>query len=107
MTVKKLLLPVAVLTGMVLGACGGGNSTPPDVTPSEAANLYLQNCAPCHGTERQGVVGPSLKAADLQARGRTDDYIRQTITNGRGGMPAWKDKLSSAQIEALIKFLRQ
>jgi len=81
-------------------------ATPTSTPAINAAAIFAQNCSPCHGAERQGIVGPSLKAVDLQARGRTDEYIRDTITNGLRGMPSWKDKLSPAQIEALITFLR-
>ncbi len=85
-------------------------SPPPLTSPTQAAgagaDLFRQNCAPCHGLDRQGDVGPNLTAAALQSRGRTDQYIRDTITNGRGGMPSWKDKMYPAQIEALITFLR-
>lgn len=82
-------------------------AVPIDTSGIDAAALFQQNCAPCHGLQRQGVVGPSLTAAALQSRGRTDQYIRDAITNGRGGMPVWGGKLTAAQIEALVQFLQR
>ena len=87
-------------------ACTGTAGTPTTTPAIDAAPIFQQNCAPCHGANRQGDVGPNITAAALQSRGRTDQYMRDTITNGRGGMPAWKDKLTQAQIDALVKFLR-
>ena len=104
--VRRLLLMASLLgVGLVLAACSGGTTTPPDPAIDTAA-IFTQNCAPCHGANREGRIGPNLTAASLQSRGRSEQYIRDTITSGRGGMPAWKDKLSSAEIEALAKFLR-
>jgi len=81
-------------------------TTTPPTNNVDAAAIYRQNCSPCHGVNRQGGVGPNITAASLQSRGRTDQYVRETIANGRGGMPSWKDKLAAAQIEALVAFLR-
>ncbi|MBI2287919.1 MAG: cytochrome c [Chloroflexi bacterium] len=92
-----------VILAAVLVDCGGTTTPPPTI---DAAAIFLQNCYHCHGIDREGIIGPSLKAEALRERGRSDTYIRETITNGRGGMPAWKDTLSPAEIEALIKFLR-
>ena len=113
----KRILAVLGAAGLLAG-CGGGTTTsspstapPTSTAPSPTATIdapaiFAANCAACHGANRQGFVGPELTAAALQSRGRTDDYIRDTITNGRNGMPTWKGKLTPAQIEALIRFLR-
>jgi len=111
MRINRLFLPIALVlaSATILAGCRGGGAPTPTPTPTPAINaaaIFQQRCSPCHGTNREGVVGPSLIAAALQARGRSDEYIRETITNGRGGMTAWKGTLSSAEIEALIRFLR-
>ena len=81
-------------------------------TPAvDAAAVYAANCAGCHGDKRQGVqgVGPSLSAAALGSK--TDAAVTDTIANGRTpasgvAMPAFKDKLTDAQISALVKFIK-
>ena len=79
----------------------------PTTTPAiDAAAIYAANCVACHGSNRQGGIGPALTAAAIAARGRTDQYLLETITNGRGGMPSWRDRLTQAQIEALVSFLK-
>ena len=116
---KRLFAIIAV--GIVLASCGGGtivssspstssappSPTSPSPTPTiDAAAIFAANCSPCHGANRQGGVCPDITASALESRGRTDEYIQDIITNGRGGMPPWNSKLTQAQIEALLKFLR-
>jgi len=68
--------------------------------------LFGDNCAPCHGSGGQGVIGhyPNLADSDWLYGGKPAD-IHQTIVNGRNGyMPAHADKLSEAQIEAVAMY---
>ena len=48
---------------------------------------------------------PSLKAE--HAIKHTDDQITKMITNGEEAMPAFKDKLTPAEIADLVKFVRK
>jgi mono/diheme cytochrome c family protein len=45
--------------------------------------VFLQTCAPCHGTKAEGKVGPRLAGVDL-----TVEEARAQIDNGGGIMPA-------------------
>ena len=45
--------------------------------------VFLQKCAPCHGTRAEGKVGPKLAGTDL-----TVEEARAQIDNGGGIMPA-------------------
>lgn len=74
--------------------------------PAEAVaaeELFQQNCAKCHGTNRTGGRGPALLPSRLTEEASV--YI-DTITSGRGGMPSFEDKLSTEEIEALVAFLQ-
>ena len=44
--------------------------------------VFLQKCAPCHGTQAEGKVGPRLAGVDL-----TVEEARAQIDNGGGIMP--------------------
>ncbi|REK71144.1 c-type cytochrome [Paenibacillus paeoniae] len=122
---KWLLLVVAVILVIAVSACGGGvkegtnsggtnngtnnggtnggnNAGGGTVDAAAAEAIYKQNCIGCHAVDLSGGVGPNLQkvGAKLSA-----DQIKATITNGRGGMPAYKDQLSSADIDTLSNWL--
>jgi len=92
-------------------------------TPAPAASVdqfataranFTKNCEPCHGPTAEGglvkvenkqIKVPSLKAE--HAIKHTDDQITKMITNGEEAMPAFKDKLTPAEIADLVKFVRK
>ena len=82
----------------LLGAPAVLRAAPP-VPPGKA--LFQQNCARCHGANgKLGLNGAhDLTKSNLNAFGRT--YL---VTNGMGKMPAFKTKLSAAQIEQLVAY---
>lgn len=66
--------------------------------------LYKKHCAGCHGAEGKGAFGPDL-SADYKY-GKTDMAVQESITSGRpGNMPAFEQKLSAEEIEALTEFI--
>jgi len=67
-----------------------------------AEELYQQNCARCHGTNRTGGRGPALLPDSLDQSASV--YV-DIITNGSGGMPSFEDTLSAEEIEALAAFI--
>lgn len=74
-----------------------------DATPAEIGRrLYVQNCASCHGLEREGVppVFPALVASQ-----KTDAEIETLLLTGQGLMPAFS-QFSAAERSALITHLR-
>ena len=74
---------------------------------SLAANpIYQQNCAKCHGKTAQGrfMAGPSLVSEKATAMS-TDD-LRNIITNGKHHMPKFGEKLSVADIDAMVDQIR-
>lgn len=69
-------------------------------------NLFLNNCATCHGSDGGGAPGfPNLTDADW-LWGGDPERIVQTITDGRMGvMPAWGDALGSRGVEDMLSYL--
>jgi mono/diheme cytochrome c family protein len=64
--------------------------------------LFLRNCAHCHGEDARGDEGPALFDLAL-----SDARITQKIKNGiKGEMPKFSSKLDDAAITALIGYLR-
>ncbi len=66
--------------------------------------VYTQNCAACHGENREGNTGgnyPSL--IDLKKKYKQAEVLK-FINNGKGMMPAFKH-ISDNEKEALVSFL--
>jgi mono/diheme cytochrome c family protein len=86
-------------------------ATPGEQAPTEAAlisagePLYAQNCAPCHGAEGGGGIGPTHAGNEFVLSDDPTEVI-VTVLQGRGGMPSFADNLSNEQIAAVLSYLR-
>lgn len=71
----------------------------------DAAQLFKQHCASCHGIDRLGGTGPALLPENLE-RLRKPEAIK-TISEGRVAtqMAAFSKILSPAQIDSLLKLI--
>lgn len=71
--------------------------------------LFAANCSRCHGPEGQGTPrAPSLNVKSFLTD-TGDLAIQQIVTLGVPGtsMPAWGDRMSDADIQAIVGFIRQ
>jgi cytochrome c oxidase cbb3-type subunit 3 len=68
--------------------------------------LYVLNCAPCHGPEGQGLIGPNLTDAYWIHGNRWEDVVN-VITDGvpEKGMIAWKATLNPEKIQQAAAFV--
>ncbi len=66
-------------------------------------HLYENSCAPCHGEDRQGEIGPELTDIDMD-----DADLYEIIHNGisDGGMPAF-GSLGSEKVWQLVNYLKE
>jgi mono/diheme cytochrome c family protein len=63
--------------------------------------LFLKNCAHCHGADGRGDDGP-----DLHSLGWTDEQLATRIRNGKKGqMTAFSGKLTREQIRDLVAYV--
>lgn len=71
--------------------------------------LFTRNCVTCHSQNgTPTAVGKSLNAPDLGSalvQNQTKAQLQQILSNGKGNMPAFKDKLSQAEMESLIAYV--
>lgn len=86
----------------------GGGAVPEVEAAPDGAFLFQTYCAACHGPQGEGGVGPALNARG-RVRQMDEETLRGIIRQGRPGtaMPAWGERLSEEEIEALIRFLRE
>ena len=77
----------------------------------DAAAIYKSKCAMCHGADGKGetTMGKNLHLRNLgseEVQKQKGEELEKIITNGKGKMPAYKGKLSEAEIDALVQFIR-
>ncbi len=121
----------ALLAGAVLVGCDGLPGL--DATPEHhqrdwdnetlqyGERLYMQNCAVCHGENREGAENWRQRDADgymppppLDGRAHTwhhpywqlKDMIRYGAEARGGAMPSFEDTLSYDDVEAIIAFIQ-
>jgi mono/diheme cytochrome c family protein len=94
-------LPVASFLALTSWLVAGAAQA---LAPGE--QLYNDNCAACHRKAGQGVPGafPALKA-DKVALGDPKAAALILLT-GKGGMPAFKDSLSDAELASIMTYVR-
>jgi cytochrome c5 len=81
------------------GGGGGGDAAAGEQVFAEAG------CGSCHTLQAagaSGTVGPSLDETQLG-----QDEIAQVVTNGRGAMPAFGDRLSEDEINAVAAYVAE
>jgi len=91
---------VATYVSMVAGVPGAGGNQ-----PTSGKDIFTANCGSCHtladaGTS--GKVGPNLD--DLKPPFAT---VQRQVINGGKVMPAFKGRLTPAQIKAVAKYVSQ
>ena len=89
----------------------------PATTPDELASArinFQKNCAECHGETGEGgrkeLDGKRVRVPSLReghALEHTDEKFVVQITEGHDEMPAFKDKLTAAEINDLVRFVRK
>lgn len=90
----------------------GSGSKTVAVSATQTRNLYMQNCARCHGADGRGQTeqgemygAHDLTDAKLMSK-LSNKRVVNIITRGGGGMPAFAKKLSKEEINALATFVR-
>ena len=102
LVLKIFLLTIAIAFSL-LAFITTFTQTPP-ADPGLLVNpVYVKNCAKCHGKTAEGrhFGGPSL-ISDKTAAASTED-IRNIIVNGKGHMPKFAGKLTTEEIETLVR----
>ncbi len=94
---------VLLVVLLVIASCTK-KAAPAAVVPKpvaiDGAPLYAQNCALCHGATGAGGHAPDLTRGE-----DSKNEIVDKVTNGAGRMPAFADKLSGAEIDAVALFV--
>jgi mono/diheme cytochrome c family protein len=74
--------------------------------------IYAQKCASCHGADGKGnaKMGAMLKVSIPALVGgptRTDAELVKIISEGKKPMPAFANKLSKEELDAVVHFAKE
>src|SRR5436190_24228219 len=102
--ILTLVVAIAFVVALFANEPGGGSGATAKSGPGY--DVYLGNCARCHGQDGQGGVGPKLAGgAVVSAFPDPADQVR-LVEDGQGAMPSFKGELSQAQIADVVAYTR-
>jgi mono/diheme cytochrome c family protein len=78
---------------------------------AKGQDVFKAKCAMCHGADGSGStsMGKSMGLKPLgspDVQKMSDADLTALITNGKGKMPAYKGKLTDAQISDVVAYIR-
>jgi mono/diheme cytochrome c family protein len=93
----------AFLLAVALGSAAADDSA--------GANVYKAKCLTCHAKDGSGntPVGKSLQSADLRSpevQKKADAELTESISEGKGNMPAFKTLLSEDEVRSVLGYVR-
>ncbi|MFT4050560.1 MAG: cytochrome c [Solirubrobacterales bacterium] len=90
---------VVAAASLTLAGCGG-----PASTSTDGKTIFSDaGCGSCHSLDAAGSDGGS--GPDLTNLKVSADVVAEQVTNGGGGMPSFKGRLTDEQIQAVAKFV--
>ena len=100
-------LTIGAAFGLMVAVMGGRPALAADIENGES--VFLGNCAACHAGGNNSVVAEKVlrKAAMEQylTGGWNAAAVQTQVTNGKGSMPAFGDKLGPDDIEDVAAYV--
>ena len=102
-------IPLVLFVGLAFFVVSIVRADPgPDSAASSAT--FRTKCAMCHGPDGSGSeVGKSMNVPDLRSpavQKLADAQLAQIISDGKGGMPSFKNSLTEDQVHSLVAHIR-
>src|SRR4051794_8266198 len=94
---------LVLLSALLVAGCGGGSSGSGGGSGKPADQFVSLGCAACHtlgAADAHGNRGPNLDDVKPSVA-----EVEQQVTDGGGGMPSFKSRLSAEQIHALAVYV--
>lgn len=111
---KRITQFVVVLVAVIFSSAlwlGTAHPATSASSPTDAATIYRNQCASCHGSNGHVTLKGKVRGAPNFDDARwqekvSDDHIFNTISNGHDRMPAFGNKLSADEIQSLVAYVR-
>lgn len=106
---KRVAGGAVVVLGMLVvllnpsSALAQNDDDPAEVEVGKA--IYEMGCNGCHGDAGEGVAARGRPLIDIALEADRDRHIT-SITDGRGGMPAFGGRLDAGQVSAVTSYVR-
>lgn len=91
---------------VALLACGLTTICSSSAAAQDAAATYKAKCAMCHGADGKGGKMGTRDFASPEVQKESDDELAAIITNGKGKMPKYADKLKDNEVKDLVTYIR-
>ena len=108
----KSLILISIAAVLSISFIAYAKPVPSEATAPDAKALFDGTCAKCHGKDGRAKSwhakhehARDLTKADWQ-NDVSDERIFNSISNGKGKMPAFKKKLTDDQIDSLVTYVR-
>ena len=110
------LIAIFALLVVISSSCGSSSAPEIPVGPNGESDtelsmgraIWTRNCASCHGSSGQGGRGKKLNDGEIFKIYPEVDGLLSVISVGKGqGMPAFGSKLSSEEIAAVSRYIRE
>ena len=118
-SVQSFAIAVAIVISFCLwlqsnrtASASGAEATSMIEVAGDAGSLYNKRCAECHGKDGRsksfkGKLTHARNLTDAEWQERvSDERIYNSISNGKEKMPAFGKKLSEAEINSLVTYVR-
>ncbi len=98
------------LLAVVLAGCSAAPT--PEVTTGDAVleqgrDVYIRQCASCHGSDGTGGRGTKFTdGAIVAAYPEVADQVA-VVAEGKGSMPAFGGRLEEGELEAVVRYTRE
>jgi mono/diheme cytochrome c family protein len=106
--IRFVLTVLVLMVVFVFSSCFDKDENVPRNNPNQV--FFQRNCAVCHGPNGEGKQIGEKHAPNLRSEkiiNDSDEKLFQQISNGGGGMPAFKYQLDDDQIKEMVKYIRQ
>ncbi|NNE72926.1 MAG: cytochrome c [Acidimicrobiales bacterium] len=102
-----------VAVALLLGACAGAPEVPvgpdgrPDPVLLEGRQIYQVRCQSCHGSNGGGGRGPNIQSDQVVTAYPDPADQEAFVAAGKGQMPAYAERLTAAEIAAVVRYTRE
>ncbi len=96
-----------MLTGVGCASASTPEVADGDPTLQSGRDVYIRQCASCHGGDGGGGRGTKLSDGVVTAAYPDIEDQITVVAEGRNAMPAFGGRLTPEEIEAVVRFTRE